>query len=688
MFHERMSTVCRLSVLLLLVGFVPSVAAQTGSPPDLFLAVADPTGLALDGPGIASSAVTVLRQRVVRVDHEILATVRLRAARGYRANVLRLNLFDDVVLHSAVARTGPTSAGYWLSGRIDGSPLGSMTLVVNGDVVVGAVRVPGAAYAIRSVGSGVHAVRQLDPAALLPRQNDVLRLPAPPPEPALVQPVSLPLPLAAGPAADLLPAEDGSRIDVLVVYTPAARDAEGGHDEIEALIDLYVAETNQAYANSGVIQRLNLVLASMVDYEEARPEGGLLAGSVDLNRLVRPEDGYLDEIHDLRDRYAADIVTLVGHYTDGTGGIAASWCEGHAPSKGCAPEAWMAFNLVDHEVSSTTFAHELGHTMGLNHDRYAATRCPQCSVPPEQDLAKWEPHPYAFGYVNQRAIEELGAPESSRWFTIMAYPSQCNDAGIRCSEVLRFSNPDLSWNGDPMGVPGHEPSSSLTGPADARRTLNETRRIVANFRVGPANLPPVPVGMLPPVTITIDESAVAVDASAAFRDPDGDPLTYGAASSSSGVASVLVSGSTVMVTPVSVGASTVTVTATDTTGSNTSATQTFPVTVRGGTFTDRVLVPGESPIRAVHFTELRTRIDRLRTAAGLSGFAWTDPVLTAGVTPVRLTHLLELRSALAAAYASSGRSAPIWTDPAPERGTTVVRVAHVMELRTAVVALE
>ena len=36
-----------------------------------------------------------------------------------------------------------------------------------------------------------------------------------------------------------------------------------------------------------------------------------------------------------------------------------------------------------------------------------------------------------------------------------------------------------------MGVPGDEPSSSVTGPADARRTLNETWRIVANFRVAP-----------------------------------------------------------------------------------------------------------------------------------------------------------------------------------------------------------
>ena len=37
----------------------------------------------------------------------------------------------------------------------------------------------------------------------------------------------------------------------MVVYTPLVKHREGGRAAIEALIDLFVAETNQAYANSG-----------------------------------------------------------------------------------------------------------------------------------------------------------------------------------------------------------------------------------------------------------------------------------------------------------------------------------------------------------------------------------------------------------------------------------------------------
>lgn len=104
-------------------------------------------------------------------------------------------------------------------------------------------------------------------------------------------------------------------------------------------------------------------------------------------------------------------------------------------------------------------------------------------------------------------------------------------------------------------------------------------------------------------------------------------------------------------------------------------------------FTDNPLRSGTTPIKPIHFTELRMRIDALRRASGLAPFHWTDAVLIAGVTPVRIAHLVELRQALAAAYTAAGETVPVWTD-ATVTGATPIRAAHLMELRVAVIALE
>ena len=202
------------------------------------------------------------------------------------------------------------------------------------------------------------------------------------------------------------------------------------------------------------------------------------------------------------------------------------------------------------------------------------------------------------------------------------------------------------------------------------------------------NRAPMAVGTLSDQTLGLDGVAV-VNVGGTFRDPDGDPLTYRATSSAPAVASAAVSGSALTVRALAAGNTTVTVTATDAGGSNTAATLAFRVTVRAqAAFTDDPIVPGVTPVRAVHFTELRERIELLRSAAGLEPFGWTDPVLTSGATPIRRAHLLELRAALAAAYAASGRPAPTYTDAAPAPGTTPIRAAHLIELRAAVLALQ
>ena len=282
----------------------------------------------------------------------------------------------------------------------------------------------------------------------------------------------------------------------------------------------------------------------------------------------------------------------------------------------------------------------------------------------------------------ERVIEENGARtpswlDSQKTFRAAAMlivddPAGSQDIARELSEALRvFSVPG------PDGDPGSYNFWEATG---GRATL-------ATDRLGVANRPPELVDMLPPVTLGIDGAAVTVEVSGAFRDPDGDRLTYGATSSSPAVAMVAVAGSAVTVTPVSEGTASVVVTATDTGGL--SATQPFGVTVsRFAPFTDDPLQAGVTAIKAVHLSELRMRIDSLRREAGQQAFSWTDPVLRPGATPVRRVHLLELREALSAAYVAAGRAAPRWTDPAPVAGTTPIRAAHVTELRAAVLALE
>ena len=105
-------------------------------------------------------------------------------------------------------------------------------------------------------------------------------------------------------------------------------------------------------------------------------------------------------------------------------------------------------------------------------------------------------------------------------------------------------------------------------------------------------------------------------------------------------------------------------------------------------FTDHPVERGVTPVKAIHFLELRARIDALRTAAGRPVFRWTDPALTPGVTPISRAHLTELREALDQAYAAAGRAAPVYTDPVVTAGATAIRAAHLMELRAAVAALE
>ncbi len=402
--------------------------------------------------------VTTLRSRNVRIDMAGLAAARASAAEGAAPRAsLTLNLFDDAVFPVSVTGTEPTSSGgYSLTGRLDGVELGSLVVVVNGDVVAGTLQALPDTYTIRSAGDGVHVIRKVD-LSTLPPAAEPLNIPAPvsgEPAPAASgagDPPAAARSIAVPPEAR---SDDGSVIDVLVVYTAAAKWDEGGTAEIEALIDLAFAETNLAYADSNVSQRIRLAHKQRIDYDEGN---AVLA----IRHLQHPWDGFMDEVHELRDDHQTDLVALI------TGPV--NWC-GLAVIGPDKPSTGFSLTNVRCVSPRYVFAHELGHNMGLRHDIYVDD--------------KVTPYPDNHGYVNQRAFVE-GAPESARWRTIMAYRHQCSNEGdFICPTVLRFSNPEQSLGGDPLGV---------AGESDARRVLDATRETMARFRArATARLSPDP----------------------------------------------------------------------------------------------------------------------------------------------------------------------------------------------------
>ena len=114
------------------------------------------------------------------------------------------------------------------------------------------------------------------------------------------------------------------------------------------------------------------------------------------------------------------------------------------------------------------------------------------------------------------------------------------------------------------------------------------------------NRAPQPVGTIPDATVQLDEE-ISVDVEPNFTDPDGDDLTYSAASSNNTIATVIVSGSTVQVKGQAEGDATITVTARDPGGLT--ATQSFEVTVED--------LPNRAPVVIDGINDVTMTLDEL-----------------------------------------------------------------------------
>lgn len=321
------------------------------------------------------------------------------------------------------AEAGPEADGGDFSLFGDGAGQ-SASVVVRGDDVYGTVRIDGDLYRIQPLGDGASALYRYDVNRLEehpPGAMEELYRGSPPVLDRLRDAQG-----AAESMGDEL-ADSGQIIDLIVAYTPkAAREA----GNINALIDLAVTETNRSYAKSGVTPRLRVVHRYRTNYADS--------GSMrrDRDRFRINGDGFMDEVHGLRNQHRADVAVLIlgrGDYC----GIAAAILANEA----------TAFAVVGQNCATGyySFGHEVGHLQGARHD-------------PDTDGSN-APFKYGHGFCY----------DPGNWRTVMSY----NNRGRCPNRRDQWSTPHRQIGGVTTGN---------SGRSDNVRVLNATAPLIANFR--------------------------------------------------------------------------------------------------------------------------------------------------------------------------------------------------------------
>ena len=358
-----------------------------------------------------------------------------------RSLVLQLDLFVDVTFRALRTRLDATVGGTSWTGVLEGYPGSSVAFAIVGNTLVGHVTSPFGVFNIEQAPDGGYIVQQIDESALSLGEQDAR--------------VSPPDPNVSAPRAATTRAVDsGAVLDLMVLYSQDALAGWGSEARARATIDVLVADTNQALRVSGAATSVRLVHAGVVSYEETGDS------SVDISRLRSATDGFLDEVHPLRDLHAADTVMLVTELLDPAA------C-GRAYVLGARSLATSAFSWVGRRCTATSrpFAHELGHTLGVAHDWYETTISGAFV--------------YSKGYVSI----------PGRFMDVMAASNLCTDVGVTCARPMRYSNPALTYDGRPTGVPAGTNVSCTPAnrdnpecDADAAATISLMAPVVAAFR--------------------------------------------------------------------------------------------------------------------------------------------------------------------------------------------------------------
>ncbi len=412
----------------------------------------------------------VVRSRTVTTDFSLLAT-EVTSADAQPNPTLTLNLFDNATFTAVRDRLEALEGGgYAWSGHLEGIELSQVTLVVLDGVVSGSITLPGANYQIRPDANGFQIIQEINDAALPPDLHK-------------------PMPTADTATADTLApaavqADDGSVIDVLILYTDAARSAAGSATAIQTLINQSIVQTNNAFSNSQVNTRLRLVYSGELAYTEA-------GFDTDLQRLASTSDSFLNEAHTLRDQYGADLVSLL---------VAERSACGIAY---VGNNAQYGFSVVNYDCApNLVLAHELGHNLGAFHDWFV------------DGTTGWAPGGLSD---NHGWVDYTG-----NWRSIMSYGDYCyqQSPAKNCSRIAYYSNPNLTYSGRPIGLAAGSDSSCKTGDlsrqptcdANNARVFNANLKTIANYRQSKTPVTPATPTTTPVAQPTSTPTKTAVPA--------------------------------------------------------------------------------------------------------------------------------------------------------------------------------
>ena len=407
---------------------IPAIlAAACAAPtPDTWIVDADVDAVDADD---------AIRTRTVRVVQPLFADDGAPLTADSARATLHLGLFDDLVVDATLDRVTHTRNGASWRGHVDGWPEFEVVLSRSGEHLAGIVRTPEALVRLRPVSAGVVALDELH----VSRAGGDL-------EP--LAPAWLPAPDAAGD-----PVHDGDDpiIDVLIAYTAPVGVAGGGREGMEAVAVSLINQANEGYDDSGMSTQLRLAGVVETPWEETGFDW-----SPTLSQLADPDDGVMDDLPEARDDVGADAVMLLVQGDGGACGLA------YLMPTATPAFAPAAYGLVDHRcaASNLSFTHELGHTLGSQHDRDSARSTPA--------------NPFAYGYRDADA----------GFRSVMAYA--CDDGP--CPRINHWSNPDVLIDGTPSGV-----ATSSEESAHNVASIALTAGVVADFREAVDTGPIIPM---------------------------------------------------------------------------------------------------------------------------------------------------------------------------------------------------